>query len=642
MSEMMVSGPVLWDPPLDGTSRIERYQTWLGRDGNYDELWEWSVSDLDGFWSSIWRYFELPGEPQPALEEITMPGAVWFPHARLNYAETMLRMPGRGPDEVMVVGRSQSRPDVRLTAGELRAQVAAARAGLIRADVHAGDRVAAYAPNAPETLVLMLACASIGAVFTSCPPEFGTQSVVDRWRQIEPVLLLACDGYRYAAKRIDRRDQVAEIRNQVPSIRTTVWIGYLDPGAPTPPGDQSWDDLLAEPGELAFEPLPFDAPLYILFSSGTTGLPKPIVHGHGGITLEHLKALALHHDLGPRDTFFWFTTTGWMMWNFLVSGLGVGATVVLVDGDPLEPDPAQLWRMIDELAITAFGCSAPYIMACRKLGVAPRQIASLQTLRLIATTGAPLPPAGYRWITEAVAPVPIANISGGTDVCTPFLGWAPTLPVRAGVMSARLLGCAVEAFDDEGQLVLGRVGELVITKPMPSMPLALWGDHSGQRYRETYFSRYPGVWCHGDWAVIGADGAVEVSGRSDATLNRGGVRLGTAEFYAAIEELPQIADSLVVHLASDGEDQLVLLVSVREGTDPEPLEAALRDVLRRQLSPRHVPDRIHVISRIPRTLSGKRLEIPVKRILQGEDPEAVVAIGAITSPEALQEIVGIR
>lgn len=637
---------VLWQPLLDGTTRLEVFADWLrdqGADigGDYADLWQWSIDDLDGFWSAVWRWSGLPGEgsAEPALADNSMPGASWFPNLRLNYAEAMLRLPGRADDDVVVVSASQSRDDVNLTAAQLREHVARARAGLLRAGVGPRDRVAAYSPNIAETLVLLLAASSIGAVFSSCAPEFGTQSVVDRWKQIEPTVLLAVDGYRYGDKPIDRSAEVAAIRDALPSITTTVWLPYLDPAAPPPDGAITWDDFTSEAGPLEFERVPFDWPLYVLFSSGTTGLPKPILHGHGGITLEHTKALALHHDLGPEDRFFWFSTTGWMMWNLLVSGLLVGSTVVLFDGNPGAPDTSMLWRLAERLQMTYFGTSAPFLLQCRKDGLVPREIADLSRLRGVGSTGAPLPPEGFRWVYEAVKDdVHLGSISGGTDVCSGFVGAAPTVPVYEGEISCRLLGCAVDSYDENHRPVVGSLGELVITEPMPSMPVGFWGDADGSRYRAAYFEDIPGVWRHGDWITITEYGSCLITGRSDATLNRGGVRLGTSEFYSVVEALPEVADSLVVHLEDDegGAGTLMLFVVLRDpDADVDALRSTIARELRTKLSPRHVPDELHVVPALPRTLSGKKLEVPVKKILQGVPVEQAATKGALADPSAL-------
>ncbi|WP_433117982.1 acetoacetate--CoA ligase [Micromonospora sp. CA-246542] len=642
-------GDVLWTPPADvlERSRIGDYLRWLrehrGLDfADYDALWRWSVTDLDAFWRSIWDHFEVVAHTPPTatLAERAMPGARWFPDATLNYAENVLRMPGRADDDPVVIAHGQTRPPVTLTAAELREQVRRVSAGLRRLGVTAGDRVAAYAPNIPETYVLLLATASLGAIFSSCAPEFGTRSVTDRWQQIEPTVLVAVDGYRYGDKPVDRRAEVAAIRAALPSVRHTVGIAYLDPNGPTPDGVLDWADLAAPTDEpLTFTPVPFDHPLYVLYSSGTTGLPKPIVHGHGGILLEHLKMLALHHDLGPSDRFFWFTTTGWMMWNFLVSGPAVGAAIVLFDGNPGHPDLGGLWRLAAETGTTYFGTSAPYLLACRKAGVVPREIADLSALRGVGSTGAPLPAEGFQWVYDTVGDqVQLQSLSGGTDVCTGFVGGVPLLPVYAGEIACRALGAKVEARSADGTPVIGELGELVITEPMPSMPVGFWNDPDGVRYSEAYFSVYPGVWRHGDWITINARGGCVITGRSDATLNRGGVRLGTAEFYSVVEGLDEVVDSVVVHLEDDegGAGELLLFVVLADGLElDDALRTKISRELRTALSPRHVPDEIHQVRAVPRTLSAKKLEVPVKKILTGTPVDAAAAKGALANPESL-------
>ncbi|MFC7531388.1 acetoacetate--CoA ligase [Actinoplanes sp. GCM10030250] len=631
----VTAGTVLWEPAADAraNTRIGHYLAWLERERglsfpDYAALWEWSVTDLTGFWQSIWDHFGVVAHEQPiaVLGDDGMPGATWFPGATLNYTENVLRMPGRGDDETVVFAYSQSREPIRMTARRLRDEVRRVRAGLKARGVGKGDRVAAYAPNIPETYVLMLAAASLGAIFSSCAPEFGARSVIDRWIQIEPKVLVATDGYRYGDKPIDRRAEISAIEAAIPSIKHVITIGYLNGG-----GD--WDELGGD-DPLTFEPVPFDHPLYVLYSSGTTGLPKPIVHGHGGILLEHLKVLALHHDLGPSDRFFWFTTTGWMMWNYLASGPAVGASIVMFDGNPAWPSLSALWDLVDTAGITYFGTSAPFLMACRKAGLTPRK-----RLKGVGSTGAPLPPEGFAWVYEAVGTdLQLLSLSGGTDVCTGFVGGAPLLPVRAGVIACRILGARVEAFDGEGKPVIGELGELVITAPMPSMPVGFWNDTDGSRYREAYFDVFPGVWRHGDWITIGADGTCVITGRSDATLNRGGVRLGTAEFYSVVEGLPEVADSLVIHLDKPGDPngELLLFVVLTDGTElDQTLRGRIARELRAALSPRHVPDATYRVRAVPRTLSGKKLEVPVKRILTGTPVESAAAKGALANPESL-------
>jgi acetoacetyl-CoA synthetase len=634
-----LTGRVLWTPPADvrQRTRVGQYLDWIDRGfDTYAELWEWSVTDIEGFWRSLWDYFDIAATTPPTatLAARTMPGAQWFPGATLNYAEHALRH--ADGDKVALVSYSQTREPTQLTFNELRDQVARARAGLQRLGVTKGHRVVAYMPNIAETVVAFLATASLGAIWSSCAPEFGTRSVVDRFKQIEPTVLLAIDGYRYGTKDIDRRPEVAAIVAELPTLKATVTLPYLHGDATA---DLTWAELTAHDGPLEFEPVAFDHPLYILYSSGTTGLPKAIVHGHGGILLEHVKALALHGDLGADDTFFWFSTTGWMMWNYLVSGLLVGATVVTYDGDPGSPDLLNLWRLAADAGITAFGASAPFLLACRKAGLTPGTDVDLGALRYIGSTGAPLPPEGFDWVYDAVTPdVHLASISGGTDMCTAFVGMSPLLPVRSGEIACRYLGAKVEAFDEAGHAVIGELGELVITEPMPSMPVGFWNDPDGVKYTAAYFDTFPGVWRHGDWITIDADGSCVITGRSDATLNRGGVRLGTAEFYSVVESLPEIADSLVVHLEDNegGPGELLLFVALQPGAVlDDNLRARIAAELRKALSPRHVPDDVIAVDVIPRTLSGKKLEVPVKRILSGVALEQAASVGALAEPASL-------
>lgn len=641
---------VVWMPPADAADHTE-----LGRflqrraphvdPTSHEEAWRWSVDDPDAFWSAVWEHFDVQSDTPtgPALADATMPGATWFPTARINYARHLLADNGRDPDEVTIIARSQSRPRSTMTLAQLRDEVARVRRGLADLGVGTGDRVAGYLPNIPETLVAFLATASLGATWASVAPEFGVRSVVDRLSQIEPRVLLTIDGYRYGAKAIDRRDEVAAIRDSLPSIEAVVVLGYLDPDV-TIDDSTAWHDLVdnaATADDLVHMAVSFDHPLYVLFSSGTTGLPKAIVHGHGGILVEHLKTMGLLHDLDSTDRFFWFSTTGWMMWNYLVSAGLVGATTVMFDGDPGHPDLLALWRMASDEELTYLGLSAPFIMACRKAGLEPGQQFDLQRLRGIGSTGAPLPPAGFEWLHEHVsATAQIGSLSGGTDVCTAFIGPSPLAPVRVGEIPARSLGCHVEAWDEDGNSVIGTQGELMITAPMPSMPVMFWGDEDGSRLRDAYFADHPGVWRHGDWITITEHGSCVITGRSDATLNRGGVRLGTSEFYAVVDARPEIADSLVVHVADLDDDSmgtLILFVTPTAGADiDESVRSAITTDLRKDLSPRHVPDRIVEMPAIPRTLSGKRLEVPVKRILTGTPIERAAAPGALANPDSLE------
>ncbi len=647
----MERGEIVWQPGEDARARtrLGRYLDWIGATRgleltSYEEAWRWSVADLEGFWSSVIEHLglELSGSREPVVAERALPGARWLPGTRCNYALSVLR---RCPSDtsVAVVGESQSRTQLTWSGAELLDQVGRVRAGLVRLGVGRGTRVAAILPNIPETIAAFLASASLGAIWSSCAPEFGPKAVVDRFSQIEPSVLLAVDGYRYGAKDVDRRAELEEIAASLPSVGARVLLPYRDPAAPVPPGWQAWSELVSQPAPMAYEQVPFDHPLYILYSSGTTGLPKAIVHGHGGILLEHAKVLAFHHDLGPGDRFFWYSTTGWMMWNLLVSGLLVGAAVVCFDGDPAWPDLGALWGLAARAGITYFGTSAPYLHRLAKEGVDPRSFGDLGALRAVGSTGAPLSADGFRYVTGVFGPeVHLASMSGGTDVCSAFVGGSPLVAVRAGEISCRCLGVDAVAVDSLGREVVDVEGELVVRAPMPSMPVGFWGDPDGSRYRAAYFEDFPGSWRHGDWGTFFGDGACVISGRSDATLNRGGVRLGTAALYAVVESLPEVRDSLVVHLegGGDGSGMLVLFVVLAPGSDLTPaLEDQVCTSLRRELSPRHVPDRIVAVAGVPRTLSGKKLEVPVKRILQGEDPERVVSRESLADPGALDAFV---
>lgn len=645
--------PVLWSPPADavGSTRLGEFLTFCeGRTGrtfaDYDELWEWSIADgLEDCWAAIWDFFDVVSSTpyDQVLDRRVMPGARWFAGASLNYAEHVLRSGEGRDDELAVVARSQSRDRIELTWADLAEQVGRARAGLQRLGVREGDRVAAYLPNIPETIVAFLAACSLGAVWTSCAPEFGVQAVLDRFTQVEPTVLLGVSGYRYGRHDVSRVAELAAIRQGLPSLSATVTVPY---GPYDALGDDStvmWADLLAEPGPSAFVHVPPDHPLYVLYSSGTTGLPKPIVHGHGGVLVEHLKVIGLHSDMGPSDRFFWFTTTGWMMWNYVVSGLLVGAQLVLFDGDPNFDGPDTLWRLAAEEQITWFGGGAPFFTACKRAGLRPIDDLDLSALRAVGSTGAPLPADAFRWIYESVSPdVLLSPISGGTDVCSAFVGGSPMTPVWEGEIPCSYLGAAVRAFDEDGNPVVGGQGELVITEPMPSMPVGFWGDEDGSRYRAAYFEDFPGVWRHGDWITITERGSCVITGRSDATLNRGGVRVGTAEIYRVVEGVEGVVDSLVVHLeAADADDPgtLVLFVVTDGRRLDDELMASIRTTVRRELSPRHVPDEVHAVAAIPTTLSGKKLELPVKKILLGGDPERVASKGALKDPDALDAIV---
>jgi acetoacetyl-CoA synthetase len=642
-----VIGEVLWTPPADlrETTEIGRYMTWLaerGRDFHtYEELQRWSVDDLEGFWGSIWDFFAIRAQApyERVLREPVMPGARWFEGARLNYAEHLVGT-DEDRDRVAVLGRSQTRPPVALTFGELRERAGRVRAGLERLGVGRGDRVVAYMPNIPETLVSFIATASLGAIWATCAPEFGARSVVDRFAQIEPRVLLAVGGYGYRDRYVDRREEVRAIRSRLPTLEHVVHLPY---GDAVIEDAVSWADLTAEEARLSFEPLPFEHPLYVLFSSGTTGLPKAIVHGHGGQLIEHHKHQGLGWDLKPGGRLQWFTTTAWMMWNALVSALLVRASIVMLDGDPAWPDLLEQWRLAEQTQPSVMGVSPPYLMACRKAGLRPGRQCELSSLRTLCTAGSPLPAEGYRYVYEALDPsVVLINGSGGTDVCTGIVSGCPALPVYEGEIAGRCLGIDTRAFDPDGNEVVDELGELVITKPMPSMPVGFWNDPDGERYRSSYFDRYPGVWRQGDWIRFTERGSCVITGRSDATLNRGGVRLGTGEFYAVLEDVPEIVDALVVHLEDPGGGlgELLLFVVAAEGvTVDEALRVRIATALRKELSPRHVPDQIVPVPAIPVTLTGKKLELPIKRILGGAAPEDVAGRDALRQPEALDAFV---
>jgi acetoacetyl-CoA synthetase len=618
----------LWTPPPELVERatMTRFMREHGH-ADYDALWRWSVEDLDGFWAAIWDFFAVGERSGPVLASRAMPGARWFPETQVNYAAHALR--DRDDGAVAILHASESRELDEVSWGELREQVARIAAGLQAMGVGRGDRVAAYLPNVPETVAAFLATASLGAVWSSAAPEFGARSVIDRFAQIEPTVLLAVDGYRYNGRDFDRTAAVEQIAAEVgaPVVR----LGYLD--------GTGWPEGFLGPANapLRFERVPFDHPLWVLYSSGTTGLPKAIVQGQGGILLEHLKKLHLHVDAQDGDRLFWFTTTGWMMWNFIVSGLLTEAAIVLYDGSPAHPGPERLWDLAAESGMTTFGTSASYIAACLKAGVEPARGRDLSMLRAVGSTGSPLAPEGFRWVYEHVgADTWLFSTSGGTDLCSAFVGGCPLLPVYEGELQCRALGASVEAWDPEGRPLIGAVGELVITEPMPSMPLYLWNDPDGERYREAYFDTYPGVWRHGDWIEITDRGTAIITGRSDATINRGGVRMGTAEIYRAVLAVDAVTDALVV----DVDGWMPLFVVLRDGAE---LDEALTDEIRRRVredcSPRHVPSAVVAVDAVPRTLSGKVLELPVKRILMGTAAEQAASRDSLANPEALDAFV---
>ncbi|MDJ1137170.1 acetoacetate--CoA ligase [Streptomyces iconiensis] len=644
----------LWQPGPDrvAAAQITRFQAWAAEHhgapaatpgdpaASYAALHRWSTEELAAFWRAFaeWSGIRFSTPYDTVLAGEAMPGARWFPGATLNYAEHALRTaedPARA-DEPAILHVDETHEPTPVTWSQLRGQVASLAEELRRIGVRPGDRVSGYLPNIPEAAVALLATAAVGGVWTSCAPDFGARSVLDRFQQVEPVVLFTVDGYRYGGKEHDRRDTVAELRAELPTLSAVVHVPLL--GTPAPEGALEWSDLTSGDAEPRFEQVPFDHPLWVLYSSGTTGLPKAIVQSQGGILLEHLKQLTLHNDIGPGDRFFWFTSTGWMMWNLLVSGLLTGCTVVTYDGSPGYPDVAAQWRVAERTGTTVYGTSAAYVMACRKAGIHPGRDLDLSRVKCVATTGSPLPPDGFRWIHDEVSEdMWIASVSGGTDVCSCFAGAVPTLPVHTGELQAPSLATALHAWDPQGKPLIDEVGELVVTKPMPSMPVRFWNDPDGSRYHDSYFDVYPGVWRHGDWITLTSRNSVVIHGRSDSTLNRGGVRMGSADIYEAVERLPEIRESLVIGVElPDGGYWMPLFVHLAEGAV---LDDALRDNVKRTirsgLSPRHVPDEIIEIPAVPHTLTGKRLEVPVKRLLQGTPLEKAVNPGSVDNVELL-------
>ncbi len=642
---------VLWRPTAEGVAatRIAAFAADVaarrglsfGDPVDYDALWRWSVEHLDQFWADVagWSGV-LPGVPDDeVLTDRSMPGAVWFPGRRVNYAEQALRH--ATDDAPALIAVAEGAEPVEIAWSELRGQVGAFAATLRRLGVRPGDRVAGYLPNVPEAVVAFLGAAAIGAVWSSCAPDFGTRAVLDRFAQIEPTVLVAVDGYRFAGRDHDRRDVVAELRAALPSVTTTIAVPRLHPGE-LPDGAVAWADAVAEPCEPVFADLPFDHPLWIVYSSGTTGLPKGIVHGHGGVVLEQCKQLALHLDVGPGDRFFWYASTAWIMWNIATSALLVGATVVVYDGAPAHPSVDAQFALAARTGITYLGTSAGYLIACQKAGLRPGEVHDLSALRSVGSTGSPLPASAFRWVYDAVkGDVLLGSLSGGTDVATGFIGSSPLLPVTAGELQRPMLGVAAASWDEDGRPVVGELGELVVTAPMISMPLRFWADPDGRRYREAYFEPWPGVWRHGDWLEITERGTCLITGRSDATLNRGGVRMGTADIYAAVESVPEVRDCVVLGVEQpDGGYWMPLFVQLAPGAElTEELVARLRAAIREQASPRHVPDEIVAVPAVPHTRTGKRLEVPLKRLFQGVDPAKALNVGAVDDPAAVEHYV---
>lgn len=636
---------ILWKPSLDfiKKSNLKNFEFWLKRKKNlsfdsYSELWKWSNDQVEEFWSSLWEYFNINAhsEPDSVLSSLNMPGAKWFEGATLNYAEHIFRQ--KSSNRPALHFKSESKHLVSISWEELESQVSSLRAFLRSKGVGKGDCVAGYLPNIPEAIVSFLATNSLGAIWSCCSPDFGINTVIDRFSQIKPKVLIAGDGYQYGGKQILRTVETQQIAEHISNIEEIIMIPVLEKSTSKFDYTTSWSDVLStNVEELIFEPVDFNHPIWVLYSSGTTGKPKAITHSHGGVLLEHLKYMHFHNDVKEGENFFWFTTTGWMMWNFLQASMLVGATPVLFDGSPGYPDLNTLWELSEELPIHHFGTSAPYLIACMKKELSPGSNFNLSNLRSIGSTGAPLPPEAFDWVyNQASKDVWLCSMSGGTDVCTAFVGGIPTEPVYRGKIQGRALGCSLFGFDDNGNEVTESLGEMVITKPMPSMPVYFWGDENYARYRSSYFEKFPGKWCHGDWIQVSENGSLIIQGRSDATLNRKGIRIGTAEIYAVLDKIPGVKDSLIVNLEQDGgNDFMPLFVVLEKQTSLEELSIEINSSLREQCSPRHVPDEIFEAPDIPYTLSGKKMEVPVKKALLGMDITKSMNKDASRNPEAM-------
>ncbi len=652
----MENSEMLWMPSqvVQRDSNLQDFIRWLNTQKglsfeNYERLWEWSVEDIPAFWQAIWEYFDIVSDAPytTVLEDHPMPEQRWFPGATLNYAEQVFRK--KTGDRPALLFASETTALQPLFWETLEGKVAAFAAFLRSKGVVKGDRVAAFLPTIPETTIAFLATAAVGAIWSCCSPDFGAKSVIERFKQIEPKVLIAVDGYRYGGKDFDRIDVLQELYDALPGLACVVFLPQLQPNRTNTalPDAFLWSTIQATYAgmPLVFEALPFDHPIWILYSSGTTGIPKAITHGHGGVLLEHLKYLVLQNDVKPGENFFWFTTTGWMMWNFLQAGLLAGATVVLYDGSPAYPNLGVLWNLAEKAPLHHFGTSAPFLMACLKEGINPGQMTNLSALRSIGSTGSPLPAEAFDWVYAEVKPdVWLNSMSGGTDICTAWVGASPLLPVYRGEIQCRCLGAALYAFDEEGHPVTDEVGEMVLTRPMPSMPVFFWNDSEKERYRESYFEWLPGVWRHGDWVRISRQGTLSILGRSDATLNRQGIRIGTAEIYRSLDQLPELSDALILSLELPGGQYYMPLFVVI--TPHHQLDEALRQKIRQRLrtdySPRHVPDEIIEVTAIPYTISGKKLETPIKRLLMGTPPEKAVNFGSLRNPQALDFFIAFR
>lgn len=649
MLQNATEGKKLWEGSEEykNQSNIAQYMKWLKETknlevDNYEDLWKWSVDEIETFWESLWDFFEIKSSSpyKKVLNNRKMPGAKWFEGAKLNYTEHVFRH--SNPDEVAIISKSEIKPQQYITWKDLYEQVASFVSGLKALGVKAGDRVVAYIPNIPDATIAFLACASIGAIWSSCSPDFGSASAVARFKQIEPKVFIAVDGYRYGGKDYDCMSTVKQIQEALPSLEKTILVPYLNqsPNISALKGGVFWKEFMDshKSAKLTYEQVPFDHPLWILYSSGTTGLPKAIVQGQGGVILEHLKSLVLQLNLTKGDRFFWYTTTGWMMWNLLVGGLLTGATIILYDGKPSYPSLDTLWEFAEETKMNVFGISASFLISGKNKGLTPKSKFNFENLRCVASTGSPLPPDGFEWVYENIkSDLWLVSSSGGTDICSSFVTGSPILPVFSGEIQCRALGAKVEAYDEVGNSIVDEVGELVVIEPMPSMPLYFWNDEDNKRYISSYFDTYSNVWRHGDWIKISSKGTCQIYGRSDSTINRGGIRMGTSEIYSAVEEVEGIIDSLVVDITNyQGDAFMPLFVVLDKGVHfDKPLKDEIINRIRKNCSPRHVPNEIYEIREVPRTLNGKKLEVPIKKILMGIPLEKSVNMDSVSNNDAL-------
>ena len=645
------SSEVLWRPDSNRVtnSKLIHYMTWLKSKKNldfegYQDLWQWSVDKHEEFWKSVWEYFNVGKTNGYAnvLNGASIYESKWFDGAKVNYSEQVF---AKRDNDTAIIAINEECQKKTVSYEELYFQVANLASYMKSVGLVKGDRVGAYMANSLESVVAFLATASIGAIWSSCSPEFGVNSVVQRFGQIEPKILIASDGYRYAGKNNDRTKQINQLIEKIPSIKHTILVenigcykgGFSD-------NRILWDEIVMDEPILEFEQVEFDHPLWILYSSGTTGRPKPIVHGHGGILLEHYKTLSFHLDIQDSDRFFWFTTVGWMMWNVVVSGLLVKATIVLYDGSPTYPSTDKIWEISELTGVTYVGLSAPYINACMKNKIVPKDKYKLVDLKGIGSTGAPLSDDGFKWVYSHVkSDIHLGSYSGGTDLCTGFVGPVPILPVRIGEIQARTLGAQIEAYNESAKPIMDSVGELVITKPMPSMPVFFWGD-DGSIYKNSYFEVFDNVWRHGDWIQINSNGGCKIYGRSDSTLNRSGIRMGTSEFYEVLDAIPEILDSIVIDTGFDLKDgKILLFVQLQNGLKINPsMKLSIISKIKSDLSSRYIPNSIFQVPEIPTTLNGKKLEIPIKKILNGTDVGKAVNLGTVKNPESLNEFIKFR